>query len=353
MQNISANLPGDVVCDDEGCYLMLDTLSDGLVDTAIPVEDSLPLQSDAQRLIVNPTFELLSVVSTVLLIVTFTISYGPLTPQTRQLVDVSDVVCSAFFVVEFLVRWWAVGLERRHLFRPLTLLDFINVLPIVVSPGLPYVPSTPLAAYAASSLSGTALAPLAPLRLLRAARILRLRRLLQPEELSRILRALTGDPRFELAASSAAGLRLAFSALAIVVTSAGVLWQLERASNPSLDGFLDALYFSFTIITTTGLGDITPVTPGGRLIITLEQVAAVTVIPLELAALSKALLQEARLDELTGGGTGGEEVEDEGGGAARLARPRREGIVCTRCALADHEVDAVFCRRCGAPLLAP
>ena len=29
--------PGEVVCDDDGCYLMLDTVSDGLVDTAIPV----------------------------------------------------------------------------------------------------------------------------------------------------------------------------------------------------------------------------------------------------------------------------------------------------------------------------
>ena len=66
--------------------------------------------------------------------------------------------CSAFFVVEFLARWYAVGLTRRHLFRLITILDFINLLPILVSPGLPFVPSTPLAAYASASFTGTAVA---------------------------------------------------------------------------------------------------------------------------------------------------------------------------------------------------
>ena len=238
--DVSAS-PGDVLCDEDGCYLMLDTVSDGLVDTVIPIGQSLPGQALAQRLIINPAFELFSVVSTVLLIVTFAISYGELTPAVRAVVDLSDIGCSSFFVFEFLARWWAVGLARRHLFRPLTFLDFINVLPILVSPGLPYVPSTPLAGAAVSSLSNTALAPLAPLRLLRAARILRLRRLLQPEELSRIARTLTGDPDLAIKESTRVALRLAFSALSIVVIGAGFLWQLERATNPDLDGFLDGV----------------------------------------------------------------------------------------------------------------
>ena len=269
---------------------MLDTVSDGLVDTAIPVEDSLPLQAGAQRLIINPFFEFASVFSTVALIFTFAVSYGELTPATRELIDTSDLLCSSFFVFEFFTRWWACGLARRHLFRPLTLLDFINVLPIVVSPGLPFVPSTPLAAMSASSLSGTALAPLAPLRLLRAARILRLRRLLQPEELSRILRVVTGDDDFTISETTRVLLRLAFSALSIVTISAGFEWQLERQTNPALDGFLDAIYFSFNIITTVGLGDIVPTTDAGRLVVTLEQVAAVTIIPLEVSHLLLHLL---------------------------------------------------------------
>ena len=134
-----------------------------------------------------------------------------------------------------------------------------------------------------------------------------------------------------MAETTRAGLRLAFSALAIVVTSAGLLWQLERQTNPALDGFLDAVYLSFNIITTVGLGDIVPTTDAGRLVVTCEQVAAVTIIPLELAALSKALLQESFSPE-------GEQA------------PPRQTVPCARCALADHEADAAFCRRCGAVL---
>lgn len=329
--------PGDVECDEDGCYLMLDTVGDGIVDTVIRVEESLPYQDLAQRIIVNPAFELVSVVSTILLIVTFAISYGELTPTVRAVSDAADLACSTFFVFEFVLRWYAVGLARRHLFRPLTVLDFINVLPILVSPGLPYVPSTPLAAYTVSSLSGTALAPLAPLRLLRAARILRLRRLLEREELSRIAKVITADPTAEVTESTRLALRLAFSALSIVVISAGLLWQIERAANPSLDGFLDAIYFSFSIITTVGLGDISPNTGAGRLVVVLEQVAAVTIIPLELAALSKALLQERGVFAPTQNAVG--------------SRIRAPDLKCARCNLVGHEADSIFCRRCGNALL--
>lgn len=103
---------------------------------------------------------------------------------------------------------------------------------------------------------------------------------------------------------------------------------------------LTQAYLSLNIITTVGLGDIAPQTGGGRLVVTLEQVAAVTIIPLELAALSKALLQEASLLERL-----------DSGPITAAVRPRREGLQCRRCGLGDHEADAVFCRRCGEALL--
>ena len=105
-----------------------------------------------------------------------------------------------------------------------------------------------------------------------------------------------------------------------------------------LEDFFDAIYFSFNIRTTVGLGDIVPATGSGRLVVVLEQVSAVTIIPLELATLSKALLQE-----------GGVLASDEGGSPGS-SRPRRQGLQCARCNLADHEEDAIFCRRCGAAL---
>ena len=131
-----------------------------------------------------------------------------------------------------------------------------------------------------------------------------------------------------------------------------------------LPSMLSAAYFSITTLTTVGLGDIVPLTPGGRLTLVFEMVAAVTVIPLELAALSKALLPEVinpagDAVQLTGDGAcalNGELVSPAQAQLATLgdvSLTRRQCLTCTGCALTDHEADAIFCRRCGEILPAP
>ena len=96
-------------------------------------------------------------------------------------------------------------------------------------------------------------------------------------QVTKIARLITGDPTAEVAESTRLALRLAFSALSIVIISAGLEWQCERAVNEGLRTYADAVYFSFTIVTTVGLGDIVPVTANGRLVLVAEMVAAVTV----------------------------------------------------------------------------
>ena len=238
---LSTYRPGEVVCEGDECMLMLDTVADGVVDAAIPLGDALPAQGMVQRTLAHPAFELASVISTLVLLYTFTIEYGSLTPSTQLLIDRSDLICSTFFVIEFIARWYAVGLRGRYLFQPLTVIDFLNVLPLLVSPGLPYLPGTPLALGAGPTVLGTPLAPLAPLRLLRALRILRLRRLLMPEEITKLARAVTGNAKAEVAESTRVALRLGFSALAIVIISAGFEWQFERGVNPGLATWTDGM----------------------------------------------------------------------------------------------------------------
>ena len=169
-------LPGDVVCDDDDeCMLMVATDSDGIVDEAIPLDAALPLQQLAQRVVASPAFEFLSVSATAVLLYTFSVEFSTLefstlrpffgAPPTTLRDSVADELCSALVVLEFIVRAWAVGFQRRYLVRPLTVLDFFTALPILVE--------GPLAEF---------LAPLLPLRLLRSFRILRLRRLLEAKE---------------------------------------------------------------------------------------------------------------------------------------------------------------------------
>jgi voltage-gated potassium channel len=48
--------------------------------------------------------------------------------------------------------------------------------------------------------------------------------------------------------------------------SAAVYWNLEHGVNASVKTFGDALYWAFITATTVGYGDITPVTPEGRIV---------------------------------------------------------------------------------------
>lgn len=44
------------------------------------------------------------------------------------------------------------------------------------------------------------------------------------------------------------------------------IYLVESGVNPHLHGWLDALWWSVTIVTTVGAGEVTPVTPLGKLI---------------------------------------------------------------------------------------
>jgi voltage-gated potassium channel len=50
------------------------------------------------------------------------------------------------------------------------------------------------------------------------------------------------------------------------LVSALAYWTLEHGINPTVHNFGDALYWSFITATTVGYGDVTPVTPEGRIL---------------------------------------------------------------------------------------
>ena len=55
-------------------------------------------------------------------------------------------------------------------------------------------------------------------------------------------------------------------AVGLVAISATLLTIIETEANPNVGSFTDALWLSFATITTVGYGDISPVTPVGRII---------------------------------------------------------------------------------------
>ena len=87
-----------------------------------------------------------------------------------------------------------------------------------------------------------------------------------------------------------------------------------------VEGYVDALYFTVTTVTTTGFGDI--VLPGiwGKLTSIVTMIIGISLF--------------VRL-------------------AQSIFRPAKVYFSCPQCALQRHDLDAVFCKACGHPLKIP
>lgn len=61
-------------------------------------------------------------------------------------------------------------------------------------------------------------------------------------------------------------LMLTFIGNSVIGLSGMLFFLLEKGANPRLHHFIDALWWSFSTATTTGYGDITPVTTAGKVL---------------------------------------------------------------------------------------
>lgn len=111
--------------------------------------------------------------------------------------------------------------------------------------------------------------------------------------------------------------RAAAALLTFVFIVTGFVYASFLGVEGGPGGYIDALYFTVTTLTTTGYGDVTLPGAGGKLLSILIMVSGVTL----FLRLATAVFQP---------------------GKARLP--------CSGCALARHDADAVHCKRCGAPL---
>lgn len=133
--------------------------------------------------------------------------------------------------------------------------------------------------------------------------------------------------------------------------------------------------FGLTTLTTVGLGDITPVTPQGRLVVCGSILFGVAIIPVQTAKLVDIFVESQKDQQLrkkpkpkrkavttstsvgsmlsatNGLGPSGVAIEipvedrappEEGGGGG--------GRACGNCMASPHREDAIFCWSCGSPL---
>jgi len=219
------------------------------------------------------TFDVLSIFY---FIVTAGLAQNPVT------VAINFVLGFVIFL-DFCARLWIADNRRAVLFRVYTIADLVVIFSLFLGPLL------------AENL--------ALFRVLRGLRLIHSYHLLH--DLRREL------PFFRLHEEA---IFAAVNLFVFVFVTTSVVYVLRFDNEANVAAYIDALYFTVATLTTTGFGDITLSTPGGKLLSVCIMIFGVALF--------------IRL-------------------AQTVFRPTRVRHECEECGLNRHEADAVHCRHCG------
>jgi voltage-gated potassium channel len=198
---------------------------------------------------------------------------------------VADAVLAVLIAIDLWVRWWISYDRKSFMLQFTTWTDVIVIITLL------------LPAFLGNFLF---------LRVLRALRLLRS---------YRVLADLRED--FVFFRRNEEVIQSTINLMVFVFVMTALVYVLQVHNNPSINNYVDALYFTVTALTTTGFGDITLQGTTGRLLSVIILLLGV--------ALFLRLVQT-------------------------IFRPSRVIFECPDCGLNRHEADAVHCKHCGRVL---
>jgi voltage-gated potassium channel len=205
--------------------------------------------------------------------------------QQRLLMGV-NLVIGALILLDFCARLWVAENRRKMLLRVYTIADIIVIASLFLAPLL------------ADNL--------AVLRVLRGLRLIHSYRLLHD---------LRRDLKFFRVHEDA--IFAAVNLFVFIFVTTSVVYVLRFQDEASIANYIDALYFTVATLTTTGFGDITLNTPGGKVLSVFIMIFGVAL----FVRLARAIFQPAKVR-----------------------------YKCHECGLNRHDPDAVHCKHCGEPV---
>lgn len=209
--------------------------------------DGDPLSAPPFARFVNGAITLLIMISVIVVMIE---SYAPIYEAGKEFFILFEGICVACFTLEFLLRLWARGAAyssenggpRRGRFEYLTsfhgIIDLLAIAPFYLQmlfPGL-------------------------DLRILRSLRLLRILKISRYNSaLEDLIRAILDEKRAFVATL--------YILCILIVISSTLMFYAEGAAQPEkLASIPHAMYWSLITLTTVGYGDISPVTPIGKVI---------------------------------------------------------------------------------------
>jgi voltage-gated potassium channel len=209
-------------------------------------------------------------------------------------------IFTALFTIEYLLRLICIKKPHKYVFSPLGIIDMIALIPSYL--GYFFVGAQSLLVFRA-------------LRLLRVFRIFKLGHFLT--EINFLTTALKGSVRkisiFLL------------TVLMLTVILGSIMYLVEQREN-GFSNIPESIYWAIVTITTVGYGDISPITPMGKFVASVVMLIGYSIIAVPTGILTHDL--------------------------AMLARQKKEvPESCPTCSREGHDLDAQFCKYCGASLL--
>ncbi len=216
----------------------------------------------------------------------------------RQL-RIAEWILTGLFTMEYILRIYTLVKPGRYIFSFLGLIDLLSILPMYFS---------------FFFLGAESLLVVRVLRLMRIFRIFKLTHFIS--EMSFLKVAIHNS------------LKKISIFMLVVLTLVVILGSLMYLIEPDSNGFgniPDSIYWAIVTITTVGYGDISPVTPIGKMVASLIMLLGYGIIAVPTGILTTEMALEAR-------------------------RKNKITEVCPGCGREDHEAGANFCMKCGTHL---
>jgi voltage-gated potassium channel len=102
------------------------------------------------------------------------------------------------------------------------------------------------------------------------------------------------------------------------------MYVIENGQN-GFSNIPDSIYWAIVTITTVGYGDISPATPLGKFVASIIMLMGYGIIAVPTGILTNEMALAARKKE-------------------------QKNEVCPDCSKEGHDIDALFCKNCGAKL---
>lgn len=206
-----------------------------------------------------------------------------LSEQSENILLCFSVLSAVVFGIEYVCRIWIADLvypdrkparaRLRYVFSLMGIVDFLSFVPALIMFFFP----------ASSAISDA-------IRIIRLVRLIKISRYMRG---LRVIGQVFVKRRHEIIA--------AFMVLTLLAVASSVLmYQAEHAAQPEVfDSIFTGIYWAVTTMTTTGYGDIVPITDLGRLVGLATMVISIGVVAIPAGIFSAGFIEEFRQLDIT------------------------------------------------------